>query len=706
MNKLSSDLRDRDIELESRRHRFDQESETRMAEIKEAYAHMEESLAEAERVRAEAERASAAKSDFLAKMSHEIRTPLNGILGAMDMLLAMGLSVRQAQYAHTIRASSEVLLDILNGILDIAKIEAGRIELASTPFDPTSVIDDVAVAFGPAAHGKKLKLTSRPSPDLPRVIVGDAARVRQIMVNLVGNAIKFTDKGGIDISARWHADGENRGRLVIDIKDSGPGVPEQAQSRIFQRFEQGDGSMSRRFGGVGLGLAIARDLARRMGGDVELAASSRDGSTFRFWLSSESQEPLTTPFFPEVRALIAAPPTAERASLAERLGRLGVAITLEDRVDGALAALRAASPSPDLAIVDAENRQALNDLAGDLAKADLPTRLAVFSKFGAEKFDPGVDAVAKWSLLRPLREIDLVAMLQDLTGIEPEACADDVNLGLRILLAEDNPVNVEVTTGMLETLGCAVVVVDNGLAAADAAEKGHFDAILMDCQMPIMDGYEATRQIREQEGAGARTPVIAVTANAFAEDRDACFKAGMNDFLAKPITMESLLAALSRYSETPPQPAAKQRVEAPAPTSAPAQAEPEDEAPEPPPAAAFELDPSIVDQKALAAMRKISRDGDAMMKRVVGVFLKSSPGLVAEFKAAMAAEDIAAAGRHAHALKSASRNVGSVELPAMLQDVESLARAGDIGGVKAAASEVERAFDDLTLALETLQARG
>ncbi|MGZ0189084.1 MAG: response regulator [Alphaproteobacteria bacterium] len=551
VNRLAADLRERDIELESRRHRFDQESESRMAEITAAYKKMEISLAEAERVRADAERASEAKSDFLAKMSHEIRTPLNGILGAMDMLLAMGLTVRQAQYAHTFRTSGEVLLDILNGILDIAKIEAGRIELSSAPFDPTQIIDDVAVAFGPAAHNKKLRLTSIPSADLPYLLVGDAPRARQILVNLVGNAIKFTDSGSIDITACWVPDSVTKGRFVVDIRDTGPGVPEAAQDRIFQRFEQGDGSMSRRFGGVGLGLAIARDLARRMGGDVELTESNRDGSTFRFWLHAKITEPQSILDFEGVAALIAAAPSPERTSLMERLARLGVTTAVIDRVDGVLAVLRDGSDMPTVVIADSENQQALNDLAQSLKGIPHSPGLAIITAFGAEAVNTVVEDVAVCALMKPIRESNLVEMLQRITGGDTHEDNFEVHLGLNILLAEDNPVNVEVTRGMLEKLGCTVDVVDNGLAAADAAVVGSFDAILMDCQMPIMDGYEATRQIREQEGVDRRIPIIAVTANAFAEDKEACFQAGMSGFLAKPITLEAMMNELVRYSGSP-----------------------------------------------------------------------------------------------------------------------------------------------------------
>ena len=706
VNRLSGDLRQRDIELESRRYRFDQEAETRLAEIRTSFKKMEKALAEAERVRAEAVRASEAKSDFLAKMSHEIRTPLNGILGAMDMLLGMGLSIRQSQYAHTIRASGEVLLDILNGILDLAKIEAGRMDVASEPFDPTRVVDDVAVAFGPAAHSKKLRLASAPSPDLPRLALGDAARVRQILVNLVGNAIKFTDQSGVHISAEWAPasakDGETAGRFIVDIRDSGPGVAPEAQSRIFRRFEQGDGSMSRRFGGVGLGLAIARDLARRMGGDVELAQTSREGSTFRFWIATSAQSVVDAPHFPEARTMIAMHPGSDRTSLAERLARLGVPVAIVDHPDAAAAALRDRT-FPDLTLImaEAQTADALTALGAALTELPDRPRLAVVSAFGGPALPQSIENMAEWALLRPVREIDLLTMLRQATGQASEAVEVSADLGLKVLLAEDNPVNIEITRGMLEKLGCTVEVAVNGLAAADKAGAERFDMILMDCQMPIMDGYEATRQIREQEDAVGEIPIIALTANAFDEDQRACRAAGMNGFLAKPVTLEALLAELRRHGDDAEDDAPVQK----APTVQP-KPEPTVRS-KPAPAPVRPADARrIVDEATLAAIRKLSKDGEGMVQRVVGIYLQSSPDLAAKLQAAVEDGDIEAARRHAHALKSASRNVGSAELPGMLADVEALARAGDIGGARAAASDLNRAFKDLTLALETLQARG
>jgi len=683
---LRSELRIRDAEIDDLLRRTRAEAVVRQDSAAAAAAQLERSLARAERAQAQAERANAAKSEFLAKMSHEIRTPLNGIVGAMDMLLAMDLDPRQSQCVQTIRASGGVLLDVLNGVLDIAKIEAGAIDLVEAPFDPTQLVDDVAAAFAPAAAGKSVDLVCLPAVDLPRLIVGDVARIRQILVNLVGNAVKFTDAGEVAISAAWTPTGAG-GHFVVDVADTGPGVPAAARERIFERFEQADGSMSRRHGGVGLGLAIARDLARRMGGEVVLAENGPGGARFRFRFEASRRAPATTPDYGAVSTLLVARPGRERDVLQGRLSRLGVTADLCDRVDRAAKALTDAPAPYDLVIVAPDDRYSLIELAEALVAMEPRPQLAVMTPFGAPRLDRRVEAVLTWALLRPARESDLAAALAEIAGgrvDEPDWTLS--GLGLKVLLAEDNPVNVEVTIGILEALDCEATVVDNGLAAVEAAAETPFDAILMDCQMPVMDGVEAARQIRETDGVSRHVPIIAITANGFAEDREACAAAGMNDFLPKPVTMSSLRRALAPYAATE----AARAVAPPAPA----------------PATGGRDAAGVLDSAAIDAIRRIGKDGDETVGRVIRIFLESSPGLVEKLRDAVDAGDIEAAGRHAHALKSASRNVGGQELSGMMADVEALARAGNIGGMRSAAKEIHRALNDLGLALKTLQARG
>jgi len=729
INRLSADLRDRDIELEARRRKLDHDVEHRMAEIKDVYADMKVSLAEAERVRREAERANHAKSDFLAKMSHEIRTPLNGILGAMDLMLNTGLTPRQQNYATTIRASGTTLLDLLNGILDLAKIESGEVTVAKTEYDPTVMLDDIAIAFAPSASGKGLHIVSMPDPDLPHCLAGDSARVRQVVVNLVGNAVKFTASGSVAISAEWiEGSGESDGRLDIDISDTGPGVPAAARDRIFERFEQGDGSMSRKFGGAGLGLAIARDLARRMGGDVTLVRSERGGSTFR--LSVPAMIVVADP--PTLQSnlfVLAAEATPdEQQSLLGRLARRGVESAEAQGAAQAAAMLEGAlglgERIPDVIITSGDDEQGLKRLRTRLLKitGDARPKLCILTEFGSDPVADELTDVVDWAMMRPLGDVDLGSMLQALANGSEAAEVVREPFNLNILMAEDNPVNVLVTEGLLEDLGCTVTIAENGLAAADAAAEQDFDLILMDCQMPIMDGYEATRQIRAMEDGTRPTPIIAVTANSFAEDRDACFEAGMTDFLAKPVTNAALIQILKphaiRLNKIQPDTehdrtaavratlgsaAVRRDVVEP-----PALAEIKAKQAAMPHSAAIADDgfPEALDYDVIQSLRKVGRDGDKMVQRVIDTFLKSSPTLAENISAAAKVGDLTAAGRNAHALKSASGNVGSRALPTILTDIEAMAKAGDGDGVQQLADEVNTAFDDLTMALKTLKARG
>ena len=488
-------------------------------------------------------------------MSHEIRTPLNGILGAMDLMLNTGLTPRQQNYATTIRASGTTLLELLNGILDLAKIESGEIAVAKTEYDPTVMLDDIAIAFAPSASGKGLHIVSMPDPDLPHCLVGDAARVRQVVVNLVGNAVKFTASGSVTISAEWvRGGGEGDGRLDIDINDTGPGVAEAARDRIFERFEQGDGSMSRKFGGAGLGLAIARDLARRMGGDVTLAQSERGGSTFRLSVPATVVVADPPALNSSLFVLAAEATPDEQQSLLGRLARRGVESAEAQGAAQAAAMLEGAlglgERIPDVIITSGDDEQSLRRLRTRLLKmsADARPKLCVLTDFGRDPVADELSDVVDWAMMRPLGDVDLGGMLQALAGGSEAAEVALAPLNLNILMAEDNPVNVLVTESLLEDLGYTVTVAENGLAAADAAAEQSFDLIFMDCQMPIMDGYEATRQIRAMEDGASRTPIIAVTANAFAEDRDACFEAGMTDFLAKPVTNAALIQVLKPHA--------------------------------------------------------------------------------------------------------------------------------------------------------------
>jgi PAS domain S-box-containing protein len=373
--------------------------------------------------------ASLAKSAFLANMSHEIRTPLNGVIGTSELLLESVRDERQREYAEIILTSSAALLTILNDILDFSKIEAGKLRMECAPFDLYATVRQSLSLFSPAASRKKISLTAEIDPDVPHWIWGDAGRLRQILVNLIGNALKFTEKGGVSVWCRRVSDVAGGMSVEFEIRDTGPGIDREVLDSLFQPFQQADDSIARRYGGTGLGLAIGKQLAELMHGSIAVSSVMDEGSVFRLRLDV-SEAPASAP------------------AVANRGG--------------------------------------------------------AFSTVG----------------------------------------------GARILLAEDNPVSQRVAAMMLGRLGHSVEIVSNGREAVEAASRDCYDAILMDCQMPQMSGYEAARQIRLRSGSGPRPAVIALTANSMSSDREACLEAGMDDYIGKPITMEALTSVLDRWLAT------------------------------------------------------------------------------------------------------------------------------------------------------------
>jgi PAS domain S-box-containing protein len=535
---------------------------------------------ELEVARDRAEAAGRAKAEFLAAMSHEIRTPMNGVLGMAHILLDSPLSADQREYVQTINTSGQALLTIINDILDFSKIEAGKLDIEPIPFDTHGVAADVIDLLVTAAEAKGIELAVRIAPEMPRWTVGDPGRIRQIMLNLVSNAIKFTERGHVLIEMQGSVEGAD-GLLRVAITDTGIGISDEARGRLFAEFSQADTSTTRKYGGTGLGLAICKRLVGLMGGRIGVDSAVGKGSTFWF----ELRLPLAPDHTVDdpadlsgLRLLIVDDSTVNRGIL-ERQAE-GWDVKAGSAPDGATALdyLRAAARSGepyDIAIIDynmpeMDGVELARRIRGDASIR--ATRLLLLTSSARRGDGQGArDAGFDGFLVKPAPPETLRKVLGAMRGtnrrdgrtmITRYAVAEPIKVsssverrpvdlpaaGRRVLLAEDNAINQRVAVLMLERLGCRVDVAGNGLEAVDLSGRLPYDLIFLDCQMPEMDGFSAARAIREREGGNSHVPIIALTANAMDADRQECLAAGMDDFLSKPVAVGAIAAMLRKYA--------------------------------------------------------------------------------------------------------------------------------------------------------------
>ncbi len=504
---------------------------------------------------AEAETSARRKDEFVAKVSHELRTPLNGIMGMTQLLLETGLSDGQREFATSTLDSASSLLAIINDLLDFSRLSAKRVELIQESLDAWVLVEDVVRLLTPQAHARGLSIEAVIESKAPRRILGDSGRLRQILVNLCGNAVKFTESGGVLVRL---SSGEREGQLRFDVEDTGPGIPNALIPRLFEPFEQVDNSASRKHGGTGLGLAICSGLADAMGAEIEVTSREGVGSTFTFWLPVRSarraeEKPGEVAFD---RCSLLVPQPGMEAVLQDHLGALGVCV----RSCGSLQELlQEASDDPssgrqlvlvaDEALGVAERKELGRASHEELQSAHVALLVPQQKSIGS--------AVRTDSVLRlPLRVTELHTLVQSRPGQAAPTKPSGRRLdripglaGMSVLLVEDNPVNQRVAKLMIQRLGCEVTVAENGRGCLESMAQAAPDVILMDCQMPVMNGYEATRLIRELPGEERSTPVIALTAHASAGDRARCLEAGMDDHLSKPINSDLLVETLLRWRE-------------------------------------------------------------------------------------------------------------------------------------------------------------
>ncbi len=675
-------------------------SQDRTSQLETANRLLEQEIARTNDMAIKAQAANEAKSQFLANMSHEIRTPMNGVLGMTELLLGTELTTEQRGFADIVLQSGNSLLSTLNDVLDFSKMEAGRLDLESIEFDLWDTVEEITRLFAEHAHRKCLELVCHIQKDVPVIVESDPMRLKQILSNLVGNAIKFTEKGEVVVKVSLSEIRDQHMVIEFEIKDTGIGIPPEALLNIFNAFSQADGSMSRKFGGTGLGLSICRQLCEMLDGSIEVESTVGEGSVFRFRVElrkgnspalgmSVQREDLRG-----LRVLIVDDNETNRIILNEQVTSWGMVGSLASEGFRALDMLKEACVRGvpfDLVILDFMMPEMTGLELAKKIKADsalAKVKLIMLTSVGEHNMIKEARNIGTQACLtKPASQSKLYDTLLTVcaqSSVEPTVlsenpvppCNINVRFEGRVLLAEDNLINQKVAKMMLQGFGLSVDVVSNGLQALEALSKNTYALVLMDCQMPEMDGYDATRKIREYDASSlpgngkTHIPIIALTAHAMKGDRESCIAAGMDDYLPKPFNREQLAEVLGRWlspAKDVSQSTAGKLEGSDVPVNGAGKAGTDNR----------KNEMHSIDKKAWDEIRSLGEAGsDELLHEFIEVYLKESLDITETLREAMGQGDRAQARAMAHKLKSSSAIVGAASLSGMLKELEEFCENG------------------------------